>query len=519
MKFRSFFIVVVLFVIQLHAQAQKTDSLSQLLAKATTDTSRIILLNRLAEVEDDDSVSFIYANQALSLLQSLPVSFQRSNKIFFFHEKAASYYWISSYYNSSTQESDSGIKYLQRSLRSALQVNDSLFIGLVYNDFAVVNAYKGPDTSLYWLHKSLPYTLASKDSSQLATAYSNFGHLYRIKGEYQKALDYLFLAMKMDEQQGNEPDVGIELNNIGQIYQEMAFYRESLQYFRKSLRIFQNRKNEQAIALRFNNIAGIYDNLQLYDSALMYYDSSLLIRTRIGSNIELAKSYSNLASTWIDLKDYDKAISYYNKSLWYAKHSQDTAQLHETSSYLAGAYLRKGIKTDSAELLLLSAYKYFKVKGSPRNLQTITHLLMDVYGRKKDFAKAYSYTLEYLTVRDTMESKDARKYTLRKQFEFEYQNKEALAAAVQQKKDAVAEERLAAQKNIRNLFIAGSVFLLIIIALLFNRFWLKQKAAKALEAKNKVIQKEKLRAEESEQFKSRFLANMSHEIRTPMNAV
>jgi len=40
-----------------------------------------------------------------------------------------------------------------------------------------------------------------------------------------------------------------------------------------------------------------------------------------------------------------------------------------------------------------------------------------------------------------------------------------------------------------------------------------------LEEKIKIIEQEKNRAEQSEQFKSRFLANMSHEIRTPMNAV
>lgn len=501
-----------------YGQTPVIDSLERVLDKETSDTGRIVLLNRLA-LEAEDTISLAFANRAMDLLQSLPPSFQRDNKKFYRYQQAEAYYWISSYYNRYTEESDSGIKYLKLTLQTALQAGDSIHIGLVYNDFAVVYNYKGADTSIYWLNKSLPYTIASNDSAQLATAYSNFGHLYRIKGQYQQALDYLFLGMKLDEHFGNDADVAVELNNIGQIYFEMEFYKEALEYSFKSLRISKQVKDEHAIALRYNNLGGIYDEMKMYDSALVYYDSSLQIRTRIGTTVALAKSYSNIGSTWANLEDYDKAITFYSRSIGYAKQTKDTAQLLETYTSLAGAFLRKGIKTDSAELLLKAAYKYFKINGNARNMQSITRLLMDVYSSKKDFTNAYAFSLEYLAARDSVESRDARKNVLRKQFEFEYQNKVALAAAEQQKKDDAAEIRLAAQKKIRNLFIAGSVFLLIIIGLLFNRFWLKQKTAKALEAKNKVIEQEKLRAEESEQFKSRFLANMSHEIRTPMNAV
>ena len=518
MKLSISFFSVFLLLLSAYGQSPLIDSLRQALEKADHDTSRIVLMNRIAE-EAEDTISLNFANQAMDLLLSLPPSFQHDNKKFYLYQKAEAYYWISSYYNRYTEEADSGIKYLQRTLQTALESNDPHHLGLVYNDFAVVYNYKGADTSLYWLQKSLPYTIASKDSAQLATAYSNFGHLYRIKGEYQRALDYLFLGMKLDEHFGNDADVAIELNNIGQIFFEMEFYREALDYGRKSLRMAKKIKDEHAIALRYNNLGGIYDEMKKYDSALAYYDSSLQIRTRIGTRSALAKSYLNIGLTWINLQDYDKAIAFYGLSIRYAKQTTDTATLLETYTSLAGAFLRKGIKTDSAEMLLKTAYKYYKVNGNARNMQSITRLLMDVYSNKKDFAKAYAFSLEYLAARDSVESKDARKDVLRKQFEFEYQNKAALAAAEQQKKDDAAEIRLSAQKKIRNLFIAGSIFLLIIIGLLFNRFWLKQKAAKELEEKNKVIEQEKLRAEESEQFKSRFLANMSHEIRTPMNAV
>ncbi len=518
MKFSSCLFFLLVFIIQSHAQTNVIDSIKQLLATAPNDTSKIRLLNRLAE-ESEDTIMLNYARQALQELQSLPVAFQNKNKKYFLTQQASSFYWLSNYFNRYTDESDSGIIYLYRTLEPALENHDSLHIGLVYNDLAVLKANRGPDTILYWITKSLPFTIASKDSTQLASAYTNFGHLYRMKGEYQKALDYLFMGMQIDQKLGNKVDVGVELNNIGQIYLEMNFFNEALEYLKRSLAITRQNDDEKALAMRFNNMGGIYDKLHKYDTAISYYDSSLQIRQRLGSPAGLAKTYANLGSTWINLKDLDKAIFYYRESIRNALLSTDTAQLFTSYAYLAASFLRKNIETDSAELLLKKAHDYFKIKGNARNMLEITYWLMKVYEKKKDFERAYSYTLEYLTARDSVESTEARKNALRKGFEFEYQNKAALAAAFQQKKDDLAEEKLTQQKNLRNLAIAGLVFLLIIVALLFNRFRLKQKTTKALEAKNKIIEQEKRRAEESEKFKSRFLANMSHEIRTPMNAV
>lgn len=499
-------------------QTAEIDSLKKLLATSKTDTTQISLMNQIAELSEDSDL-LTYPTNALHRLNVLSPSLQKENKKFFFHQLAASYYWISTYYNIYTQESDSGIKYLHLSLNAARQIDDLEFTGMVYNDFAVVYNYKGVDTSLYWLNKSLPYTIASKDSSLLGTAYSNFGHLYRTKGEFQKALDYLYMGMAIDQKLGNTEDVAVELNNIGKIYFDMDFYNEAIGYFRRSLVTLRQADDKRGMSIRYNNIASVYEKRKQYDTALAYYDSSLNLKLKIGSKGSIAEAYSNIGHTWMTLGDYDKAMSLFHQSLTYAKQGSDSFQLFTTYTNLADVFLRKGVKTDSAEKLLKGAYDYFKINGSLLDIQEITHLLMDVYGQKKDFEKAYSYTLEYLTARDSVESKDARKNALRKQFEYEYQNKSAIAAATQKEKDAVAAVKLREQTNFRNVAIAGSVFLLIIVALLFNRYRLKQKTTKALEAKNEIIEKEKQRAEESEKFKSRFLANMSHEIRTPMNAV
>jgi signal transduction histidine kinase/DNA-binding response OmpR family regulator len=84
---------------------------------------------------------------------------------------------------------------------------------------------------------------------------------------------------------------------------------------------------------------------------------------------------------------------------------------------------------------------------------------------------------------------------------------------------SLKEEQLAKNRIIIILFIAVSVFILILAGIVSYFLRQKQKAAKLLEQQNREIEKARYRAEQSEKFKERFLASMSHEIRTPLNAV
>ncbi len=181
MKFTPLIFFVLLFTQHSIAQTPVIDSLKKILAAAPNDTSKIRLLNRIAE-DGEDTIMLNNAKRALQKLQSLPVSFQNENKKYFLTQQATSYYWVSNYFNSYTNDADSGMIYLHRTLVAALENNDSMNISLVYNDFAVLTAYKGVDSSLYWMNKSLPFTIATKDSSQIATANNNIAYIYIEKG-------------------------------------------------------------------------------------------------------------------------------------------------------------------------------------------------------------------------------------------------------------------------------------------------------------------------------------------------
>ena len=80
-------------------------------------------------------------------------------------------------------------------------------------------------------------------------------------------------------------------------------------------------------------------------------------------------------------------------------------------------------------------------------------------------------------------------------------------------------ERLLADKIMHDRFIFTGLVILFITIGLFARMHLVHRTNKKLSEKNKIIQKEKERAEDSEKAMKHFFHNMSHKLRTPLTLI
>jgi tetratricopeptide (TPR) repeat protein len=153
------------------------------------------------------------------------------------------------------------------------------------------------------------------DSVGLGQVYNNIGEVNKRLGEYEKALDYLLLSMKIKK---NDSTKAITLYNIGELYIATRRFDEAMKYLNESLSLALRENDERVIAYDYWSIARIRSKEGKFREALSYFKQAEEIWTRLGETRSLIQTYQDLAEM-------------------YRQHDQlNTAQLYlERASHLA----------------------------------------------------------------------------------------------------------------------------------------------------------------------------------------
>jgi tetratricopeptide (TPR) repeat protein len=168
--------------------------------------------------------------------------------------------------------------------------------------------------------------------------------VYRYRGYYDKALDYLERSLAIREELGDKRGIGDSLICIGVVYGSKGDYGKELDYYSRSLAIQEELGNKQGMGNSLGNIGIVHRDKGDYKKAEVYLEKSLSIQKEIGlgmgslmldTTTYLFLSYKHLGKEY-DVKEIHKLIKESENiefELNYAIY-----QLLEDASYLESAY-------------------------------------------------------------------------------------------------------------------------------------------------------------------------------------
>lgn len=317
-----------------------------------------------------------------------------------------------------------------------------------------------------------------KDSNGQASTINSIGIAYLTLKRYQEAFDYFLQARDLDHILGKPDKETADLLNIcnallGNGLMPDSVNEKALGFARQALALAQQVGDDGLIVRSAEAVATCYRNLRRYDESLRYQQQALQGADSLQQPALLAEQLYQMAQLYHDMKEYDKAIAY-------------------------------GLQSEALSREYLLPTFFFDIYG----------ILASAYAETNNYSKAYEYTKK---LNEELDSTYQTQITEQlKRFESEKKDNEIKLLST---KSQLKEKEATQQKQLKNIFIIGAVLLLLLAVVLINRYQIKHRSERELAEKNKIIEKEKQRAEQSEQFKSQFLATMSHEIRTPMNAI
>ncbi len=471
-----YLLFIIFFVSQITSFSQKKDSLLQVLTTKQSDSIRISTLTELAaEVylsNPDTAIIICEEMLKLSKKNSLKVS------------TAESYGWLAYLYGYSG-DNKKALKYNLKSVEILKNTNLKESLANVYINIASIYSDKGDiKESLNYYNKSLVVQRASNNKKSMGITYNNMAYIYDNIGDTEKAIEYWNKGLDIQTQIKDKKGIATTYINLGVVYSEHNELDKAFELYLKSLKLYKeiNDVGGEGVALKV--IGNYYMKKKDYLNAEKYLKESLNLFNKIGRISRIAELYLDLAEINEIRGDFITAKEYSEKSLVYYSNLGEKTGIVDANHALSCVYFEQKKYSKS----LLYAKKSFELSNDlkyPSEIQHSANQLKKIYIKLNNYKKALKYYDIEVKMRDSTINTKNYKLLIKQQIKYAFQKKldvkNAEIKTIKLQKDLKQKQRL--------FYIIISIFLSLILIVLFAFFLQKTKANKNLLLQRKLLNK------------------------------
>lgn len=358
-----------------------------------------------------------------------------------------------------------------------------------------------PDSALHYAQYGLKLATQLKFKKGMANHYATIAIIYRAQGIYDKALENIFKSLKLREELKDSNGLSSCYNNIGLILADEKSYDKALDYYKRSLRLKEQLNDKIGAAKCYNNIGIVCSNQRQYQQAVDYYLKALKLFQEINFKTGIIACYSNLGFEFSKLGQFDKAIEYNQKSLKIRLEQDDKNGIAISYSNIASLnvtladstaktqkekvkYYQEAIRMGLKALHLSTELKALMLENQ------ISQILYKAYRGVGDLPKALEYSEKYIITKDSIFQEEKTKALIEMEAVYQSDKKQKEIELLEKNKDLQNEE-IAKQRLLRNSFIAGFIFILVIAFIILRSYNQKKKANLLLSSKNNEIEQQK----------------------------
>lgn len=302
------------------------------------------------------------------------------------------------------------------------------------------------------------------------------GVLHSIKGLYGPALTEYLAARRINERRGDDRALSNNLVNIGVIHMYLRDYPKAVNFLREALSRNGKVNDTSQKASILLNMALVYRNWKKHDTSIYYYGKVRELNADLNNPRMEANVLMSLGLNYHDIADaipapekdtktalYEKALRHYLAALILQDSIGDKFGEAINRSCLANVYANLG-DSRRAEKMLDSAFLLSRALGLQENLASCERAAVNLMRRKGDYKSALEHYEKYLAIKDSIYSSEKRKAIVEKEAAFEFEKKETLLKAENERIQLLAEQR---KKQDRLALTAAIIVLLVTTASLF----------------------------------------------------
>jgi tetratricopeptide (TPR) repeat protein len=332
--------------------------------------------------------------------------------------------------------------------------------------------------ALNYNSKALKIAEGLRSETKIEQSVSSLGRAYTNLGNYPKALSHYFKALQMAEEKGNQKEISNVLRCIGSNYLDQGDKERGAEYLLKGFTVIEATGDKESIAGYLGNLGTVYMEKRDTLKALSYFLQAVKINKGLGIKSNMHTWLNNIAKIYEIRSKLDpsmdssqinasKALTYYLEAL---KNAEERMQKDEIihSCFLIGSFYNSKSNLKYAETYLKKGLQLSIASGEILNRKNIHGELSDLYEKQKRYQLEMEHYKKYIALRDSIFNKENTKNALRTELNFEFEKKQSLEKAEQEKRNVViASERK--RQRIVLLFVSGFALLILLGSIVMYR--------------------------------------------------
>ena len=336
-----------------------------------------------------------------------------------------------------------------------------------------------PDSTLKYTKIIIENSQEISRDSFLQKGYQLQGVSWRLKGDFDSALESLLKSLESAENLEDDLLIGQVYIEIGNVYSENRNPTLAKTYYSRGLEHLRRSGNNFSLGRGLYNVGDhLYEQGEL-DSALVYTREAIEISRKERDTISEAYSLGNLGRIYAKMGENRRAEVHLNEAISLLEEVPDYNSITDFLFTMAEIYSERGLDVEAieyAERSLDAARTY----GLKMDLAQVHKKLSDLYAKVGDTEESYEHFKEFVTYRDSVKDLETIENMANLRTESELARKQAEV------------DLLNTQKNNQKTVVIAAVigfFLIMLLALgLYRR-------NKYIGRTKKIIEREKNRSD------------------------
>jgi two-component system, sensor histidine kinase and response regulator len=352
-----------------------------------------------------------------------------------------------------------------------------------------------------------------------ALCYNNIGVAYDVGGNYPKALEYHFKALRIRDSISDIAGRADSENNIGEIYKFRGEYDKALAYYLQSVASSKEVHDPRGPGITYLALSDLYLLKKDYTTSLYYSklaEDSLMALPH-PDMFWVAQSWNNTGIALLALKNFSQALGYHQKALQVAKASKEKYTEATALSGIARVYMETGNPSAAIEKINAALELYLSINAK-LDIKDAYLLLASAYEKMGNYSRALTCYKLGAATQDSLFNDEKTKLMNIIQYSYEIDKKQQQIELLA--KDNALNKARSRQQFIGILFLIGVLVCAGVIAFLLYRH------AKNKGQHNKTLQEQKERisaqAAELQQVnatKDKLFAIIGHDLRGPVGSL